>query len=381
MVNVDYKNRPMFLGGEVDIARFDVLTYPMIDKFTEQELGFFWRPQEIQDIIKDKNDFAGLTEHEKHIFSSNLLRQILLDSLQGREPAAILGPIASCPEIENWITAWTFSESIHSRSYTHIIRNVYPSPDKVFDKIPQVKEILDCAVDISRYYDELDQYNKLTEIFGYGVAHVPDRREHDDPEDIQGLTKFLDLYGHKKALYKCLMSVNILEGVRFYVSFACSWAFGERRVMEGNAKIIKLIARDENLHLASTQYMLRELRRKDADFEKIARETETECVKMFQDAIDQEKDWAKYLFKDGSMVGLTEPILCQYVDFIAKQRMKAVDLPNDHLTITQNPLPWTLKWIGGKEMQPAPQEVSISSYRVGGVKSDLTADGMKGFKL
>jgi ribonucleoside-diphosphate reductase beta chain len=368
-VNTDYKNRKMFLDGESSIARFDVMTYPMIDKFTETQMSFYWRPEEIQDIIRDKNDFASLSKHEQHIFSSNLLRQILLDSIQGSAPSEILGPCASTPEVSNWIQAWTFSETVHSRSYTHIIRNIYPNPDKIFDMIPQIKEIVDCAVDISKYYDDLDSYNKMVSLFGYnGVLKTED-------------DKNFNLYDHKKLLYKCLMSVNILEGIRFYGSFVCSWAFAERNKMEGNAKIIKLIAKDENLHLASTQYMLKQLRKSDPEFEKIHNECMDEVKFMFQSAIDQEKAWAHYLFKDGSMLGLTEPILCQYVDYIAKQRMKAVDIPSDHIEITQNPLPWSLKWISGKEVQNANQEVSQTGYLVGAIKADLDMNKMSKFKL
>lgn len=378
-LKVNYKNQPMFFGEEVDIVRFDILEYPLIDKFTENQLGFFWQPAEIQDIIKDKNDFANLTPHEKHIFTSNLLRQILLDSLQGRAPAETFGPLASVPEVENWIQQWTQSETVHSRSYTHIIRNVYANPSEVFDKIPHIKEIVDCATDISRYYDELDRYNKIVSLFGY---YNDGGIDDSAAAGFAALNTYPTEYEHKKLLWKCMMSVNILEGVRFYVSFACSWSFAERKLMEGNAKIIKLICRDENLHLGSTQYMLKELKRTDPDFAKIAKETEVDCVKMFQEAIDQEKEWAKYLFKDGSMIGLTEAILVEYVDFIAKQRMKAVDLPTEHLKApASNPLPWTAKWIAGKEMQTAPQETSVTSYRIGGVKSDLTNEGLKGFKL
>lgn len=350
----------MFLGEEVGIARFDVLNYPVIDKFTDTESSFFWRPQEI-DITKDKDDFASLSPHEQHIFSSNLLRQILLDSIQGKEPAEVLGPCASLPEVENWIQTWTFTETVHSRSYTHIIRNVYPNPDKVFDMIPEIQQIIDCAVDISRYYDELDYINKFVSLNGY-----------DDK---------LTLLEHKKRLYKCLFSINILEGIRFYVSFACSWAFAERQLMEGNAKIIALICKDENVHLGSTQYMLKELRKSDSDYEQIHNEYIDEFTEMFQSAIDQEKEWAAYLFKDGSMLGLTEEILCQYVDYIAKQRMKAVDIPNEHIKITQNPLPWTNKWISGKDMQVAKQETNITSYQVGAIKADISKDTFKNIKL
>ena len=214
-------------NGGVTIQRYDTMKYPTLDKFTDKQLGFFWRPEEV-DIFRDAKDFKALTEHEQHIFTSNLKRQILLDSVQGRAPSVAFGPICSLPELENWITTWTFSETIHSRSYTHIIRNIYSDPSKIFDGMMDMKEIVDCAGDISRYYDTLIHFNNLMA---------------SDPEAYKG-----NEYEHKKALWLALMSVNILEGVRFYVSFACSWAFAEVKKMEGNAKIIKFIARDENLH-------------------------------------------------------------------------------------------------------------------------------------
>ena len=359
----------MFLDGEMSIARYDQPGFPLLDTLVKRQRGFFWQPEEIQDVNKDKVDFQSLTDHEKHIFVSNLLRQTLLDSVQGRAPSEVFTPIASVPEVEIWTQTWAFSETVHSYSYTYIIRNIFPNPSSIFDKMVDIKEVADCGTDISSYYEKLDWYNKVVSLYGYGESVV----------NLDGEEVILSEKEHKKLLWLTLMSVNILEGVRFYVSFACSWAFAERKLMEGNAKIIKLIARDENLHLASTQYMLRELKR-DPIFKQIAEETENQCVEMFNSAVHQEKDWAKYLFKDGSMVGLNENILCQYVDYIAKQRMKAVDLPCE-IDISTNPLPWTLKWIGGKEMQDAPQEVSKSSYVVGSVKSDLSSDMLKNIKL
>jgi ribonucleoside-diphosphate reductase beta chain len=369
-INVDYTKRKMFLNGDVSIARYDQLKYPMLDTLVKRQRSFFWQPEEIQDIGRDKSDFNLLQPHEKHIFVSNLLRQTLLDSIQGRAPSEVFTPITSVPEAEIWTQTWAFSETIHSYSYTYIVRNIFANPSEVFDKMPSIQEVVDCGVDISKFYDELAIYNKLVDIYGYD-ADVGHHEITLDP---------LNEYEHKKRLWKCLMSVNILEGIRFYVSFACSWAFAERKTMEGNAKIIKLIARDENLHLASTQYMLRELKKEDADFAQIAEETESECIQMFNEAIRQEKEWADYLFKDGSMIGLNANILKQYVDYIAKQRMKAVDLPCE-LEVKTNPLPWTNKWIGGKEVQNAPQEVNITSYQVGAIKSDLDSDSLKGFKL
>ena len=349
----------MFLdpNGGVSVQRYDTLKYKQFDKLTDKQLGFFWRPEEV-DITKDSTDFKNLTEHEQHIFTSNLKRQILLDSVQGRSPNLALLPIVSLPELETWIETWAFSETIHSRSYTHIIRNIYPDPSKIFDELLDIKEICDCADSITENYDKLIEYN-LLRANGY---------------------KTYDEYEHKKRIWLCLMSVNILEGVRFYVSFACSWAFAELKRMEGNAKIIKLIARDENVHLASTQQMLKLLPREDKDFEKIRLETADECKQMFIDAVEQEKTWAQYLFKDGSIIGLNAELLEQYVEFIAAKRMHAVGLEKIYNSGT-NPLPWTQAWITGGSVQVAPQETEISSYVIGGTKQDVDGDTFKGFSL
>lgn len=335
--------KKMFLDEGVDIARYDQVRYPTIDKITDKQLGFFWRPEEV-DVSKDKKDFNELTEHEQHIFTSNLKRQILLDSVQGRAPNMAFLPIASLPEIETWIETWSFSETIHSRSYTHIIRNIYPDPSVVFNGMLDIDQILECGNDIAKYYDELIAYNN-------------NGRE--------------DIYAHKKALWLCMMAANALEGIRFYVSFACSWAFAELKKMEGNAKIIKLIARDENLHLGSTTWMVKELVRSDKDFEKIAKDTEQEVVDLYIKVIEQEKEWAEYLFKDGSMIGLNEKLLSDYIEWIGAKRMRAVRLPCPYTVSQLNPLPWTEKWISGSNVQVAPQETEITSYVVGGVKQDV----------
>jgi ribonucleoside-diphosphate reductase beta chain len=353
----DHNKVKMFLDGHVDIQRYDVLKYKQFDKLTDKQLGFFWRPEEV-DILKDAKDFKDLTDFERHIFTSNLKRQILLDSVQGRSPNLAFLPIVSLPELETWIETWAFSETIHSRSYTHIIRNVFSNPSKVFDELLDIKEIVDCADSISANYDRLMDYNDLRK---------------------RGLASY-DEYEHKKRIWLCLMSVNILEGVRFYVSFACSWAFAELKKMEGNAKIIKLIARDENVHLASTQQMLKLLPLEDKDFAKIKEETADECKQMFVDAVEQEKTWADYLFKDGSIIGLNAELLKQYVEFIAGKRMRAVGVSSDYNTGT-NPLPWTMSWIAGGDVQVAPQETEISSYVVGGTKQDIDSDTLKGFSL
>lgn len=365
MTVLDTKNKThhtkskMFLdpsGGPV-VQRYDTLKYKQFDKLTDKQLGFFWRPEEV-DITKDATDFKNLTDFEQHIFTSNLKRQIILDSVQGRSPNLAFLPIVSLPELETWIETWAFSETIHSRSYTHIIRNVYPDPSKVFDEMLDIKEICDCADSITENYDKLIEYNLLREK-GY---------------------KTYDEYEHKKRIWLALMSVNILEGVRFYVSFACSWAFAELKRMEGNAKIIKLIARDENVHLASTQQMLKLLPQDDKDFAKIQKECAEECKQMFIDAVEQEKTWAEYLFKDGSIIGLNAELLKQYVEFIAAKRMRAVNLEAIYNSGT-NPLPWTQAWITGGSVQVAPQETEISSYVIGGTKQDVDNKTFKGFSL
>ena len=365
----DHTKVKMFLdpSGGPTIQRYDQLKYKSFDKLTDSQLGFFWRPEEV-DIYQDAKDFKSLTDHEKHIFTSNLKRQILLDSVQGRAPVEAFNPIVSLPEMENWIQTWTFSETIHSRSYTHIIRNVYSNPSKVFDELMDIAPIVDCADSISKYYDELIEMSSYYNLLGEGTHTV------------NGKKVVVDLYELKKLLWLTLMSVNILEGVRFYVSFACSWAFAELKKMEGNAKIIKLIARDENLHLGSTQLMLRTLKKDDPDFIKIADETKDECIQMFVDAVDQEKAWADYLFQDGSMIGLNAELLSEYIEYICTRRMKHVDLESPY-NVKNNPLPWTQKWISGAEVQVAPQETEITSYVSGGTKQDVSTDTFKGFSL
>ena len=355
-------------SGGPTIQRYDQLKYKSFDKLTDSQLGFFWRPEE-DDIYQYAKDFKALTEHEQHIFTSNLKRQILLDSVQGRAPVEAFNPIVSLPELENWIQTWTFSETIHSRSYTHIIRNVYSNPSKVFDELMDIEEIVDCAGDISKYYDDLIELSMYYNLLGVG--------EHT----VNGKKVVVDLYELKKLLWLTLMSVNILEGVRFYVSFACSWAFAELKKMEGNAKIIKLIARDENLHLGSTQLLLRTLKKDDPDYIKIAEETKEECIQMFVDAVDQEKEWANYLFKDGSMIGLNAQLLSEYIEHICTKRMRNVDLESPYGSLGSNPLPWTQKWISGAEVQVAPQETEITSYVSGGTKQDVSNDTFKGFSL
>ncbi len=384
--STDHTQAKMFFDEPLGMQRFDTLKYRAFDKLTDKQLGFFWRPEEV-DILRDAADFKNLTDHEQHIFTSNLKRQIVLDSVQGRAPAESFGSIVGLPELENWIITWTFSETIHSRSYTHIIRNIYPNPSKVFDEMMDINEIVDCADSISKHYDELIEKTKWYQLLGEGTHKTTTTGETSyvdgRPEMIRQKTETvnIDLYDLKKLLYLCVASVNILEGVRFYVSFACSWAFAELKKMEGNAKIIKLIARDENVHLGSTQQILKLLPKDDPDFVKIAKDCEEEVIKMFVEAVDQEKAWANYLFKDGSMIGLNAQLLSDYIEWIANKRMTAIGVKSPYKVPRANPLPWTQKWISGAEVQVAPQETEISSYVIGGTKQDVSKDTFKGFSL
>ena len=354
-------------SGTTTVARYDNIKYRVFDRLTENQLSFFWRPQEV-DVTKDQKDFRALSPHEQHIFTSNLKRQIILDSVQGRAPNLAFLSICSLPELETWIQTWAFSETIHSKSYTHIIRNVYPDPGKVFDTMLDIEQIVDCARDITKYYDNLIEYTQWYHLLGEGTHTV------------NGATIDICRRELKKRLWLCLNSVNALEGIRFYVSFACSWAFAELKKMEGNAKIIKFICRDENLHLGSTQTLIKLLPKDDPMFVEIEAECRDEVTRMFVAAVEQEKAWADYLFKDGSMIGLNAALLKDYVEHIAHSRMTSIGLDSPYKG-KANPLPWTNKWISGKEVQVAPQEVEISSYKIGDAKMDVNENSFKGLSL
>lgn len=378
--SISHLDAKMFFdpSGSVDVARYETVKYKDLDTNYRKMRGFFWTPDEV-DVNTDRKDFASLADHEQHIFTSNLKRQILLDSVQGRGVNLALLPYASIPELEPLIETWAFFETIHSDSYTHIIRNVYPNPSMVFDGLKDIEEIIQCADDITKYYDDFIEYAKYWELLGEGVHEVRSSKEANQYNNkIISITE----YELKKKFWLCMTSINILEGIRFYVSFACSWAFAENKKMEGNAKIIKFIARDENLHLSVSQKFLRSmLINDDPIFEQIKKDTEEECLQMYETAMNQEKDWARYLFKDGSILGLNEKLLCDYVDWIGTQRMRAVNLKPRHESPTQNPLPWTDSWIASKNRQVAPQESEIESYVIGKVKKDVEPEGFKDWKI
>ena len=361
---------PMFFGQPVNVARYDQQKYIAFENLIEKQISFFWRPEEV-DLSRDRIDYANLPEHEKHIFISNLKYQTLLDSIQGRSPNVGFLPLVSIPELETWIETWAFFETIHSRSYTHIIRNIVNDPSVVFDDIVQNEYILARAEDIACYYDDLIEYTQYFNLLGEGTHTV------------NGETVEISLHELKKKLYLCLMCVNVLEAIRFYVSFACSFAFAERELMEGNAKIIKLIARDEALHLTSTQHMLNLMRggSEGAEWAQIAQDLQQECFDLFVKAAEQEKEWASYLFKDGSMIGLNKDILCQYVEYITNHRMLAVGLPVAFPKATQNPIPWINAWLSSDNVQVAPQEVEISSYLIGQIDAEVKTEDLEDFEL
>ena len=357
---VDWLKQPMFFGEEPNTQRFDQQKYPIFEKLNQQQLGFFWRPEEVS-LQKDRNDYLQLSDEQKHIFPSNLKYQTLLDSVQGRGPCLAFLPFCSLPELESMLVAWDFSETIHSRSYTYIMKNVYPDPTAVLDTIVETPEIMARAETVTEAYDKFITYAHQYHLNGKGTQ------------------KEL-----KKLLYLTLVNVNILEGIRFYVSFACSFAFGELKLMEGSAKIISLIARDENLHLAVSQNIINNYRNKENDKEMldIIKETEQEVYDMYNTAVEQEKAWATYLFKEGSMIGLNDKLLNQYVEFMANKRMKAIGLKGVYdQPSNNNPLPWTTHWLNSRGLQNAPQETEIESYIVGGIKQDVEKETFKGFKL
>ena len=357
---VDFTKQPMFFGAEQNTQRYDTFKFPVFDKLNQTMLGYFWRPEEVS-LQKDRADFANFRPEQKHIFTSNLKYQTLLDSVQGRGPCLAFLPHVSLPELEGCIVTWDFFETIHSRSYTHIMKNVYADPAEVFDTILDDEKIIARATSVTKHYDA---FNDAADAFQH--------RKEGNMRDV------------KKKLYLAMQTVNILEGLRFYVSFACTFAFGELKLMEGSAKIISLIARDEAQHLALSTHVLKlwAQGKDDPEMAEIAKECEEEVYELWRECVAEEKDWANYLFKDGSMIGLNDTLLHQYVEYIANRRLKALgmnaifDAP-----VNTNPLPWTQHWLSSSGLQVAPQETEVESYIIGGIKQDVDKDSLKGFSL
>ena len=368
---VNLKKQPMFFGKPLGVQRYDEYKYPVFEKLTQQMLGYFWRPEEVS-LQKDRADYESLRPEQKHIYTSNLKYQIMLDSVQGRAPGMAFTPYCSIPELEGAMNIWQTMEMIHSRSYTYIIKNIYSDPSEVLDTILTDDRILERATSVTKAYDD---FLNIAAEWGQSSAWTPDMRTHPNSEWTRK-----DL---KRHLYRAVANVNILEGIRFYVSFACSFAFGELKLMEGSAKIISLIARDENQHLVLTQTILKNWREgDDPEMVEIMEEEKGWLKSAFETAVNEEKKWAEYLFKDGSMIGLNEKLLSQYVEWIANKRMKAIGLtPIYDVPLRNNPLPWTQHWISSKGLQVAPQETEVESYIVGGIKQDVKKDTFSGFKL
>ena len=355
---VDFTKQPMFFGEDQNTQRYDQFRYPEMDKLNQRMLGYFWRPEEIS-LQKDRADYQTFRPEQKHIFTANLKYQTLLDSVQGRGPCLSFLPYCSLPELEGCIITWDFMETIHSRSYTYIMKNVYPDPSEVFDTILNDDEIVKRAISVTENYDRFSEIAQNYFVKGEG-----------------------SLDEVKKQLYLAMVNVNILEGLRFYVSFACTFAFGELKLMEGSAKIISFIARDEATHLNLSTQIIKNWHNNDGDMKKIAQSCKDDVIKMYELCVEEEKAWAKHLMKEGTIIGLNEKLLGQYVEFVANKRLKAIGFdPLFDRPANANPLPWTQHWLSSAGLQVAPQETEVESYIIGGVKQDVDKDTLKGFTL
>lgn len=342
-LQVDYTKQPVFFGQDLSLQRYDKVKYPIFLKLFKSQMEFFWRPEEIS-LLKDRNDFQTLTDAERFVFTSNLKYQTLMDSVIGRGINVMIDNV-TIPEAEACMSAWQFFETIHSYSYTYIIQNVFPDSSSLFDSISKDSEIMKRAVSVSREYDRL-------------------------------LSKPNDMH---EAVYLSLVSTNILESMRFYVSFACGFFFGEKGKMVGNASILKLINRDENLHVAITQDLLKILREnKDEGFQDTINKSQETCVEMFRSAANEEKEWVNYLFSQGSVVGLNEKVMHGYIEWLADKRMQAVGLPKIY-NVKHNPIGgWLSNWVDSQKVQVAPQETEILSYKVKASISDLGSADFSG---
>lgn len=351
---INIKQQPnLFFDGDVGIQRYDRIRYPKLEELYKKQRSFFWIPDEIR-LVNDKMDFRDMTEAEQHVFTSNLKRQIVLDSVQGRAPTMCYGPITSNPTMEKVLNIWTFFETIHSESYTYIINNVYSDPSKIYDEMTDIKEIVDCGHDVSVYYNKLLDAMKKYE------------------------------YGHleqKRAAYLAFVATNALEQIRFQVSFACTFSFGQRNKMEGSSRIIKLIRQDEALHCGFTQFILKQIIKEDPDFAQI-KEEETESVKeIYENVLKQELEWIDYLFNQGPIFGLTQEELTAYLLWLASKRYKMMGIPFTREVPAKDPLPWMSKWINTDDDQPPPQEEELTSYQLGTVDYNIADDAFNDFEI
>lgn len=380
---VDVLKEPMFFGSGLGIARYDIQRHKVFEDLTEKQLSFFWRPEEVN-LMMDAAQFNKLPQYQQDIFTNNLKYQSLLDSIQGRAPSAVLMSLISDPSLDTWVATWTFSETIHSRSYTHIMRNLYTDPSKVFDEIVLDEAIMKRAESIGRYYDDV---LKKTREWENAKEFVELAKESPDADFRLNRAIKQEAEAKRelmKSLYLCLHVINALEAIRFYVSFACTFNFHKNmEIMEGNAKIMKFIARDEQLHLKGTQYIIRQLQLgTDGDeWVKIAQECEQEAVDIFMEVNRQEKDWAVHLFKDGDVPGLNTNSMWSFIDYLTVSRMKQCGLP---CPITdapvKHPYPWIREYLNSDNVQSAPQEVELSSYLVAQIDNDVDDKVMMSFK-
>jgi len=351
----NYLKRTMFLDpeGPVTVQRFEEVKYPKVAKYEETARGFFWVPEEVT-LTKDKIDHKEASEAVKHIFTSNLLRQTALDSIQGRAPAQVFGPVISIPELEALVNNWSFFETnIHSKSYSHIIRNVYGVPKEEFNKIHDTKEIVEMAANVGRYYEQLHQLNCSKET-GATVSE-------DD---------------HVKAIWLALNASYALEALRFMVSFATSLAMVENRIYIGNGNIISLILQDELLHTEWTAYLINQVVKEDERFAKAKVECEQEVYNMYLEVIKEEKDWAEYLFSKGVVIGLNADILKDFVDWTAFNRLKDIGIKYLENHPKTSPIPWFNKHVNINKKQTALQENESTNYVIGVMSDTVDYDAL-----
>ena len=376
----DLTKQPMFFGDKQNIARYDQEKYSVFTKSTKTMKSFFWNPEEIN-LEKDRSDFKSLAPHEQHIFIKNIAYQTLLDSVQERAPLFAFLPWVSLPELEAAIIWWSAFEQIHSQSYQWILQNIFPDPATVFDTIIDDENIMNRADAIIRYYDDFINYSEQYRVLGEGNHTIRRQVKNESgttyfiEEDVS-LSK-LEL---KRKLYLAMFSVFALESIRFYVSFACSFAFGQQGKMKGNADIIRLIAKDEAQHMGISINILRNLVKKenDPDFIKIAEEEHDTVLKIFDEVVDQEKEWAKYLFKDGSIVGLNETLLVRFLEYTANKRLKALGFKQRY-EATTDPFGWMSAWLGGEDTQVAPQEKEVTDYLINVLDTNVNEDNLLDF--
>ena len=351
----DYLNRKMFLdpAGPVTIQRFEEVKYKKIADFEATARGFFWQPEEIS-LSKDANDFKDASDAVKHIFTSNLLRQTALDSLQGRAPNQVFGPVVSIPELEALISNWSFFETnIHSKSYSHIIRNIYNVPKDVFNTIHDTQEIVGMASSVGNYYDKLHVLNCNKEA-GF----------HIDERD------------HIKAIWMALHASYALEAFRFMVSFATSLAMVENKIFIGNGNIISLILQDELLHKGWTAFLINQVVKEDNRFVEIKAECEAEVYQLYLDVIREEKEWADYLFNKGPVIGLNANILKDFVDYTAVAALKEIGIKYQQVAPKSTPIPWFNKHVDTSKKQTALQESESTNYVIGVMSENLDYDAL-----